>query len=58
MVPKTLKLKQWHLKIKQKRTLFLEPFSKDTPVDELVEKLAKKLENSVLILFITKGEKR
>ncbi len=30
---------------KNKKTLlFLEPFSKDTPVDELVEKLAKKLE--------------
>ena len=27
-----------------KELLFLEPFSKDTPVDELVEKLAKKLE--------------
>ena len=28
----------------KKELLFLEPFSKDTPVDELVEKLAKKLE--------------
>ena len=28
----------------KKELLFLEPISKDTPVDELVEKLAKKLQ--------------
>ena len=28
----------------KKELLFLEPVSKDTPVDELLEKLAKKLE--------------
>ena len=28
----------------KKELLFLEPLSKDTPIDELVEKLAKKLE--------------
>ena len=41
----------------KKELLFLEPFSKDTPVDELVEKLAKNWNNSVLILCMTKGEK-
>ena len=41
----------------KKELLFLEPFSKDTPVDELVEKLAKKLEQlGFNIVYDERGE--
>ena len=41
----------------KRELLFLEPFSKDTPVDELVEKLAKKLEQlGFNILYDERGE--